>query len=188
MVGGGEGDGGVDVVPLQGHCSVLWLGASVTATFEGVDVMPLLGAHGMQKKHPEKLPWASCRRYTNFYIDKTKIVFCYLGSILVWFFFCIFTLILCFLPFLHVLFMSFDSLLFTYWTTIFVVVRFDVETAGWRHFRSGGTALSEKKTQRFEMRFWEKLNIATFQIFTLQIKSRALGFATKILELKSSYE
>ena len=80
--------GGVDVVPLQGaivvwygwgegddqlwgsgrgaiagcHCSVVWLGASMTTNFGGVDVVPLKGAHGIlhsngiQKKHLEKLP------------------------------------------------------------------------------------------------------------------------------------
>ena len=52
------------------HCSVLWLGASMTTNFGGVDVVPLQGAHGIlhrngiQKKHLEKLPSASCRRYT----------------------------------------------------------------------------------------------------------------------------
>ena len=45
------------------HCSVLWLGASVTTTFGGVDVVPWERGHGtlhsngsIQKKHPEKLP------------------------------------------------------------------------------------------------------------------------------------
>ena len=52
------------------HCSVLWWGkGKITTNFGGVDV-PLQGAHGtlhsnaIQKKAPEKLPWASCRRYT----------------------------------------------------------------------------------------------------------------------------
>ena len=73
--------GGVDVVPLLGaiagcHCRVLWWGKGrVTTNFGGVDV-PLQGAHGtihsngIQKKHPEKLPWASCRRGTVLYIDE----------------------------------------------------------------------------------------------------------------------
>ena len=86
--------GAVDVVPLLGaiahcHCSVLWLGGNfggvdglpllgaivvcygwVPAWRPGVDVVPLQGANGIlhsnvtQKKHLEKLPWASCRRYT----------------------------------------------------------------------------------------------------------------------------
>ena len=71
------------------HCSVLWWGKGrVTTNFGGVGV-PLHGAHGtlhsngIQKMHPEKLPWASCRRYTVLYIDDTKIGFCYLGSMLV---------------------------------------------------------------------------------------------------------
>ena len=41
------------------HCSVLWLGASVTTNFGGVGMQPLLGAapsNGTQKRHPEKLP------------------------------------------------------------------------------------------------------------------------------------
>ena len=44
------------------HCSVLWLGASMTTNVGGVDVVPLQGAHailqsnGIQKKHLEKLP------------------------------------------------------------------------------------------------------------------------------------
>ena len=50
------------------HCSVLWLGASVTTNFGGVDVV----SNGIQKKHPEKLPSASCRRVL--YIDNTKLV------------------------------------------------------------------------------------------------------------------
>ena len=71
----------------NGHCSVLWLGAS--ALGEGTWChcwVPLQGAHatlhsnGIQKRHPEKLPWASCRRHTVLYIDNTKIGFCYLGS------------------------------------------------------------------------------------------------------------
>ena len=84
---------GVDVVPLLAfagcHCSVLWWGKGrVTTNFGWVGV-PLHGAHGtlhsnrIQKMHPEKLPWASCRRYTVLYIDDTKIGFCYLGSMLV---------------------------------------------------------------------------------------------------------
>ena len=83
---------GVDVVPLLAfagcHCSVLWWGKGrVTTNFGGVGV-PLHGAHGtlhsngIQKMHPEKLPWASCRRYTVLYIDDTKLVFaCFCGSI-----------------------------------------------------------------------------------------------------------
>ena len=33
------------------HCSVLWLGASVTTNFGGVDVVPLLGAHGTPRSN-----------------------------------------------------------------------------------------------------------------------------------------
>ena len=87
---GGEGDGqlwGSGRGAIAGcHCSVLK--GRVTTNFGGVDV-PLQGAHGtlhsngIQKKHPEKLPRASCRRDTVLYIDDTKIVFCYLGSMLV---------------------------------------------------------------------------------------------------------
>ena len=51
------------------HCSVLWLGASITTNFGGVDVV----SNSIQKKHPEKLPSASCRRVL--YIDNTKIGF-----------------------------------------------------------------------------------------------------------------
>ena len=56
MVGEGEGDGqfwrsGRGAIGVR-HCSVLWLGASVTTNFGGVDVVP----NGIQKKYPEKLP------------------------------------------------------------------------------------------------------------------------------------
>ena len=45
--------GAVDVVPLLGaivgcHCSALWLGASVTTNFGGVDVVPLQGPMALQ--------------------------------------------------------------------------------------------------------------------------------------------
>ena len=33
------------------HCSVLWLGASVMTNFGGVDVVPLLGAHGTSRSN-----------------------------------------------------------------------------------------------------------------------------------------
>ena len=62
---GGEGDGQVwesGRGAIAGcHCSVLWLGASVTTNFGAMDVVPLQGAHGIphsngiQKKHLEKL-------------------------------------------------------------------------------------------------------------------------------------
>ena len=63
---GGEGDGqlwGSGRGAIAGcHRSVLWLGASMTTNFGGVDVVPLQGAHGIlhsngiRKKHLEKLP------------------------------------------------------------------------------------------------------------------------------------
>ena len=91
---GGEGDDqlwGSGRGAIAGcHCRVpsWWGKGRVTTNFGGVDV-PLQGAHGtlhsngIQKKHPEKLPSASCRRDTVLYIDDTKIGFCYLGSMLV---------------------------------------------------------------------------------------------------------
>ena len=101
------------VAIVRCHCSVLWFGGRVTTNFGGVDVVPLLGAikacydwvpawwpalrewifhcrvpmhsNGIQKKHPEKLPWASYKDYTVLYIDNTKIGFYYLGSMLFFF-------------------------------------------------------------------------------------------------------
>ena len=76
---GGEGDDqlwGSGRGAIAGcHCSVLWLGASVTTNFGGVDVVhghPAQQWHP-EKKNPEKLPWASCRRYTVLIIDNTEI-------------------------------------------------------------------------------------------------------------------
>ena len=56
---GGEGDDqlwGSGRGAIAGcHCSVLWLGASVTTNFGGVDVAPCT-AMASRKKNPEKLP------------------------------------------------------------------------------------------------------------------------------------
>ena len=54
------------------HCSVVWLGGRVTTNFGGVGVVPLQGAHGTAD-------------YTVLYIANAKIIFCYLGSMLVQF-------------------------------------------------------------------------------------------------------
>ena len=62
--GGVSTNFGGAIAGCQGcHCSVPWWGEGrVTANFEGVDVVPLQGAHGtlhsngIQKKHPENLP------------------------------------------------------------------------------------------------------------------------------------
>ena len=69
----------MDVVPLLGaivgcHYSVLWLGGRVTTNFGGVDVVPLQGAIVVCYGWGEAFL---------LYIDNTKIVFCYLGSMLV---------------------------------------------------------------------------------------------------------
>ena len=101
MTNFGDNDqlGGVDVVPLQGaivvcydwgkvtdnfgavngaiagcHCSVLRLGGRVTINFRGVDVVLLLVAGGGDDQF-----WGSGRGA----FDNTKIVFCFLGSMLV---------------------------------------------------------------------------------------------------------
>ena len=81
------------IVVCYGWVPVLWgsgrgaiAGRHCRVPLWGADVVPLQGAHatlhsnGIQKRHPEKLPWASCRRHTVLYIDNTKIGFCYLGS------------------------------------------------------------------------------------------------------------
>ena len=106
--GGGGGAIAGSVVASLGaiagcHCSVLWLRGRVTTNFGGVDVVRLLGATAgpqslfhifllytgppLAPRHPRKqqwiLSWASCRRYTVFYIDNTKLGFCYPGSMLV---------------------------------------------------------------------------------------------------------
>jgi len=72
--------GGVDVVPLLGaiagcHCRVPE--ERVMTNFGGVDVVPLLGA--ILGCHCSVL-WLGA---FFLYIDDTKIVFCYLGSMLV---------------------------------------------------------------------------------------------------------
>ena len=64
--------GGLDVAPGC-HCRLQWTLCHCTT----------LRSNGIQKKRPEKLPWASCRPYTVLYIDNTKNDFCYLGSMLV---------------------------------------------------------------------------------------------------------
>lgn len=84
-------------------------------------------------------------------------------------------------------FCLFSSTFHIFWLTtfhlfhIFVVVRFDVETAGWRHFCSGGTALSG----RIFPKIWNEIlgktqhcNIR--KTITLQIKSRALKWDTDL--------
>ena len=84
--------GGLDVAPGC-HCRVqwtwchCWVPGRVTTNFQGVDVVPLLGAilvcYGWGG---DDQLWGSGRggrRYTVLYIDNTKIVFCYLGSMLV---------------------------------------------------------------------------------------------------------
>ena len=79
MVGGGGWRptlGGVDVVPLQGAIVVCygWVPVWRPTLGEWTWCMGTLHSNGIQKKkHPEKLPWAYCRRYTVLYIDKTKI-------------------------------------------------------------------------------------------------------------------
>ena len=96
----------MDLVPLLGaivgyHCSVLWLGGTVTTNFNfgGTDVVPLLGAiagaivvcygaifratNFTQTPKKTTMNLASCRRYTVLYIDNTQVGFCYLGSMLV---------------------------------------------------------------------------------------------------------
>lgn len=76
--------------------------------------------------------------------------------------------------FFQVLFISFDSLLFTCSTFLLWFV------LTWKPqdddiFVREALRFPEGFFQRFETRFWEKLNIAIFEnIFTLQIKSRAL--------------
>ena len=65
--------GAEDVVPLLGaivgcHCSAMV--CQCDDHFGGVDVVPLQGAHGSAD-------------YTVLYIDNAKIIFCYLGSMLV---------------------------------------------------------------------------------------------------------
>ena len=81
---GGEGDDqlwGVDVVPLQG---------AIVVCYGWVPVWrPTLGEWtGAQQWHPEKASRKTALSFlqTVHYIDSAKIRFCYLGSILVFFF------------------------------------------------------------------------------------------------------
>ena len=93
MMGGGEGDG---------QLCVLWLGGGWRPTLEEwtwchccaiagcqslFHIFLLYSGPAISPRHPRERQWtlfrASCRRYTVLYIDKTNIVFCYLGSMLV---------------------------------------------------------------------------------------------------------